>query len=59
MRILTHTKGLDLRDMLISGADDTELEAAIRDAIAHKPKRHEFYQTISDGEARRMNEIEG
>lgn len=56
---LNHTSGLDLRGMLRSGATDGELETAIREAIARKPKRHEFYQNISDGEVRRMNEIGG
>jgi cyclic pyranopterin phosphate synthase len=32
----------DLRAVLRSGADDAELDAALRDAIAHKPKGHDF-----------------
>src|SRR5579875_2797158 len=32
----------DLRAVLRSGADDAELEAAIREAIARKPKGHDF-----------------
>ena len=31
-----------LRPLLRAGADDAELEAAIRAAIAIKPERHEF-----------------
>ena len=33
---------LELRPLLRAGASDAELEAAIRDAIARKPERHEF-----------------
>ncbi len=33
---------LDLRSLLRDGIDDTGLEAAIHDAIAKKPERHEF-----------------
>ncbi|MBV8616798.1 MAG: GTP 3',8-cyclase MoaA, partial [Acetobacteraceae bacterium] len=32
----------DLRAVLRDGADDAELEAAIRAAIARKPKGHDF-----------------
>lgn len=33
---------LDLRSLLRDGIDDAQLEAAIHDAIARKPERHEF-----------------
>lgn len=33
---------LDLRSLLRAGIDDAGLEAAIRDAVARKPERHEF-----------------
>jgi cyclic pyranopterin phosphate synthase len=33
---------LELRPLLRAGADQEELKAAIREAIAHKPERHEF-----------------
>lgn len=56
---LNHTRGLDLKDLLRSGVDDATLEAAIRDAIANKPKRHEFYQDNGDREMRCMNKIGG
>lgn len=56
---LNHTKGLDLRAMLRGGADDTQLETALREAIANKPRRHEFHQEIGDRETRRMNEVGG
>ena len=56
---LNHTKGLDLRGMLRGGADDGEIEEAIREAIAEKPLRHEFYETIGDHEMRGMNAIGG
>ncbi len=32
----------DLRTVLRSGADDAVLEQAVRDAIARKPKGHDF-----------------
>ena len=56
---LNHARGLDLRALLRGGADDDELEAAIRAAIADKPRRHGFYESVSDREARRMNQIGG
>ena len=56
---LNHTKGLDLRAMLREGADDKEILDAVRCAIAGKPKRHAFYETISDHEMRPMNMIGG
>lgn len=37
---LFHDKGLDLREMLRSGADDNEIEAAITEAIFRKPERY-------------------
>jgi cyclic pyranopterin phosphate synthase len=33
---------LDLRSLLRGGISDTRLEAAIREAVARKPERHEF-----------------
>jgi cyclic pyranopterin phosphate synthase len=36
---------LDLRSLLRGGADDAELEAALRRAVAMKPERHEFRET--------------
>ncbi len=56
---LNHTKGIDLRDMLRAGADDTEILDAVRSAIGEKPARHAFYEQISDHEERSMNEIGG
>jgi cyclic pyranopterin phosphate synthase len=32
----------DLRAVLRAGADESRLDAALRDAIAHKPKGHDF-----------------
>ena len=32
----------DLRRVLRAGADDAALDAAIQDAITHKPKGHDF-----------------
>ena len=48
----------DLRQVLRSGAADTELEEAIRAAIARKPKGHDFVidrRTHSPSVARHMN----
>ncbi len=56
---LNHTKGLDLRAMLRSGASDNDILQAIQDAIEHKPERHGFLDTIDDREKRRMNTIGG
>ena len=49
----------DLRGMLRGGANDGEIEEAIREAISEKPIRHAFYETIGDHEMRGMNEIGG
>ena len=49
----------DLRKLLREGISEAELEAALREAIAHKPKRHGFTEDIEDREIRRMNEIGG
>ena len=56
---LNHTKGLNLREMLRSGDSDEEILEAVRKAIAQKPERHAFYETISDHEERSMNAIGG
>lgn len=56
---LNHRAGVDLRQMLRSGADDEALLSAIREAIYHKPVRHGFQSDIDDREVRRMNEIGG
>lgn len=56
---LNHTAGLDLRAMLRGGAEDEALRCAIREAIAHKPDRHGWYDPIVDRENRRMNAIGG
>ena len=39
---LFHEDGLDLREMLRSGADDREIEAAFEQAVHRKPERHRF-----------------
>ena len=56
---LNHRAGLDLRKLLREDVSEAELEAALREAIAHKPKRHGFTEDIEDREIRRMNEIGG
>lgn len=56
---LNHSQGLDLRTLLRSGASDNEILEAMQKAIADKPRRHAFYETISDREEARMNSIGG
>ena len=56
---LNHSAGLNLRELLRSGASDEQITAAIRDAIQKKPQRHGFYEALPDQEGRRMNEIGG
>lgn len=56
---LNHSAGLNLRELLRSGASDEQITAAIRDAIQKKPLRHGFYEVLTDREGRRMNEIGG
>ena len=56
---LNRSDGLDLRALLRGGADDKAIEREILEAIARKPERHAFNETIRGREARRMNEIGG
>ena len=56
---LNHTKGIDLRGMLRGGLEDGVILDAIARAITDKPKRHAFYEKISDHEERCMNAIGG
>ena len=56
---LNHSAGLNLRELLRSGASDEQITAAIYDAIQKKPQRHGFYEALPDQEGRRMNEIGG
>lgn len=54
---LCHSEGVDLRELLRSGASDGQLRQAIAEAIAKKPARHSF-QTCVD-ETRNMSQIGG
>lgn len=56
---LNHSAGVDLRNMLRSGIDDTQLKEVLRTAIERKPERHGFREAVEDREMRRMNEIGG
>lgn len=56
---LNHTKGLNLRDMLRSGAGDDQIREAVREAMIEKPLRHGFFETGNDYERRSMNAIGG
>ena len=50
---LSYNLGLDLRELLRSGASDTELANAITDAVLKKPKSHslsDIYGSVSAGE---------
>ncbi|MGN1369780.1 MAG: GTP 3',8-cyclase MoaA [Aristaeellaceae bacterium] len=56
---LNHRAGVDLRTLMRNGADDLQLQSALREAIAAKPARHGFGEAVQDCEVRRMNEIGG
>lgn len=56
---LNHRAGLDVRGLLRGGVSDVQLEEALREAIARKPRRHGFGQEIDDREERRMHAIGG
>lgn len=56
---LNHRAGMDVRALLRGGVEDAALQAALREAIEKKPRRHGFLEDISDREVRRMNEIGG
>jgi hypothetical protein len=43
--------------MLRQGAEDREILDTVRSAIADKPGRHAFYESIRDHEVRSMNAI--
>lgn len=42
--------GADLRSLIRAGADDAALESAIQDAIARKPKGHDFLLGASEAD---------
>jgi len=44
---LFHEDGLDIRGMLRNGSDDTEIEAAFKRTVYHKPERHMFESRTS------------
>ena len=57
---LQYEAGRDLRVLLRTGADDQEIEAAIRDAILKKPTGHAFLANkISEEESHCMAQIGG
>ena len=56
---LNHKAGVDLRALLRGGATDAQVRETLADAIANKPQRHGFLETVADAESRRMNEIGG
>lgn len=57
---LYHNHGLDVRRMLRNGASDTEIEAAITNAVCDKPERHCFGGKMGAEEGiRRMSRIGG
>lgn len=57
---LQYDHGVDLKALLDAGADDAALEAAMADAIRHKPASHHFggHRQARD-EGRNMNQIGG
>ena len=57
---LQYEAGRDLRTLLRTGADDREIEAAVRDAILRKPTGHEFLtEQIAEEESHCMAQIGG
>ncbi len=57
---LNHASDLDLRELLRNGADDRQITEALKDAIARKPREHEFANhAIQDPEKRAMSAIGG
>ncbi len=57
---LQYEDGADLAAPLRAGAGDDALRAAIRDAIAHKPRQHRFNDAAPAGRERHnMNQIGG
>lgn len=57
---LQYDHGVDLKALLDAGADDAALEAAMADAIRHKPASHHFGgQRQARDEGRNMNQIGG
>lgn len=56
---LHYDTGLDLRTLLRDGASDTEIRDAILEAVAHKPRAHDFAHTPADADSRRMVQIGG
>jgi cyclic pyranopterin phosphate synthase len=53
---LSRNDGVDLRQLVRSGASDEQLRAAIGSAIARKPQFHQFYSNAVD---KTMNQIGG
>ena len=57
---LQYDHGVDLKDLLDAGADNTALQTAMADAINHKPASHHFGgQREAADEGRNMNQIGG
>lgn len=56
---LNHQAGTDLRTLLRHGITEEDLTAVLAEAIAHKPQRHGFHESIPDKDTRRMNQIGG
>ena len=56
---LSNDLGLDLRELLRSGASDSELSLAITEAIAKKPSRHTFYAVQAETHSGNMSAIGG
>ena len=57
---LYYKDGIDLRELLRNNVSDDQLQAAVRDALAQKPKEHSFGKEDMRGtEQKRMNQIGG
>lgn len=56
---LQYEDGVDLRELLRSGADDEQLIQAMRGAIAQKPAHHRFGEMLPQANRRGMSQIGG
>ena len=51
--------GLDVREILKSGADDRKLAEALSQAIYHKPAEHYFLEADKEQDSRHMYQVGG
>ncbi|MCL1805704.1 MAG: GTP 3',8-cyclase MoaA [Clostridiales bacterium] len=56
---LYYSETVDLKPILRRGGDDSALEMAIREAVAHKKEKHLFHEDRQEAEGRKMSQIGG